>query len=967
MPNRLNPVCILLLSVLMAFVQAVALATSLPELRYEGNRVWAGQGYLVEYDGIKVLHLKGTPFEMGVQHGVLLGEEASALRPYVDPALQERTGMDKLVWLFQDFYMNVKLLPTFLRNIPERYIEEMQGFIHGASGGKDKAIKPIVVSNVSQDLSVAMCTSLAVWGSASVDGHLYHARNLDNSLPLVLAKSALVMIVEPEGKIPFITLSYPANFGVMHAMNAKGITISMSYSFAVENSIDGLPLVFLLREVMERAETLDQAVHIIKEAPRTIGLNILIGDAKEPRAVVVEAAANHYAVRTADDFIAATNRYASSQMQPYQRAGWYASALRDSRLAELEMEHRGRFNAQVLATVLRDKFSADSAAHQGMVRGIDNANTMASLVFDPTRGLMWVGVQDENAPASDHTMQAFSLTAALAGEEARQPQWDISYAEDEYLRDWLTIYSAERALAESRPAAALEILATLDEPRQYVEYVLLLKARAHMQLGRHTEAEQFYGNLTELAEIAEPRHLQEALFYLGVYADRRNERNAAVAWYAKSLAVPVPDLGGETDYYRQQAQSGLERSLTKKLSLWEILWKAQVFGPGTSPVLEPEGEIAAISVLGGHKTDTAWLLGWLGVSVGDRLDQSRLQTWQRQLRSLNAFENVTLGTVAVNDDQVHLIIRIREGFGLYKEPLATLSGAIYELTQKTLSVRYDHFAGKAINIGATYGWGPTRQRYVFTEFPIRIGAPMQLRLDGKMSRISFGAGVGPYAGTTVVVDRQEYKLSSVQVLSPIWSLHLNAQWIKDSAVEVTPVGSVPADNQVGFVSAGINRQTSSGGRSSAFSLSVGWLDECLTAAPGRLRFVANTEFRYPISSNMQIVTGMTVGWQDPTTPLNYQFRLGGSSTLRGYDPTVTTTAYAHGTLEVRRYFRSDLHVAVFADGAIIDDGARQRLTLWSPGVAVRYYTPIALTAMASAQWNPTEKQWRFQAGFTSSW
>jgi predicted choloylglycine hydrolase len=946
----------------------MALELSLPELRHEGNRTWAGQGYLAEYDGLQVLHLKGTPLEMGVQQGMLLGQQAAALRPYVDPALQTRTGMDKLVWQFQDFYMNVKLLPTFIRNIPDRYLQEMQGFVHGVSEGKDDAIKPVLVSNVSQELALAMCTSVAAWGAASIDGHLYHARNLDNSLPLVLIKSALVMVVEPEGRIPYITLSYPASFGVMHAMNAKGITISMSYSFTTESSIDGLPLLFLLREVIERAETLDQAVQIIKDTPRTVGLNILIGDAKEPKAVVMEVSANHWAIRTADDFITATNRYAASSMQSYQQAGWYSSALRDERLSELEVEYRGRFNAQVLAAVLRDKFSESSVAHEGMVRGIDNANTMASVIFDPTRQLMWVGVQDESAPSSDRTLQAFSLAAALAGDDVRQPQWDIPYTEDDYQEEWLTIYQAERVLAEGKPSEALVILATLDEHRDQAEYVLLLRARANMQLGQHTKAEGFYRNLAELAEIAEPRYLQEALFYLGVYADMRYDRAAAITWYTKSLAVDVPDLGGDTDRLRQQAQAGLERPTTKRIGWWERLWRAQVFGYSKSPIIEPEGEIAAISVLGGHKTNTAWLLGWLGIKVGDRLDQARLQTLQRQLLSLNAFESVNLVTVAISEDRVHLIIRLREGFGFYKEPMATISSLIYELTQSSVSVRYDHLAGRAINVGGTYGWGSARQRYVFTEFPIRIGAPAQLRLDGKLFRTSFGASVGPDAGTSVVVDRQELKLSLTQVLNPVWSLHLNAQWITDRVVEATPADCVSLDeSQIRFVSAGINRRTSSGGYSSALSLSLGWLEERSASEPGKLRIVANSEFRRPISSNMQVMTGMSLAWQDPTTPFNYRFRLGGSTMLRGYSPTVVTTAYAHGSLEARRYFRSDLHVAAFIDAAVIDDGARQGITLWSPGLAIRYRTPIALTAMASAAWNPHEEEWRFQAGFTSNW
>jgi hypothetical protein len=179
----------------------------LPEVTKQGDALIAGAGSIVERDGIKVLHLRGTPLEMGIQQGLLLGKEAEALRPYVDPSMQNHTGMDALAWKFRDFYMRTKLTPTFIRNIPLRYLEEMQGFVYGVSQGRDTDITPVLVGNVFQELALLMCTSVAAWGPASVDGHLYHARNLDNSLPLQMTKSALVMVVEPDGRIPYIMLT----------------------------------------------------------------------------------------------------------------------------------------------------------------------------------------------------------------------------------------------------------------------------------------------------------------------------------------------------------------------------------------------------------------------------------------------------------------------------------------------------------------------------------------------------------------------------------------------------------------------------------------------------------------------------------------------------------------------------------------------------------------------------------------
>jgi len=548
---------------LVGLCSSIAVATTamptIPELRQDGDRLWAGQGYLMERDGIKILHLKGTPMEIGMQQALLLGEEADRLRQYVDPSMQEHKGLDALVWGFQEFYMKTKLTPTFVRNIPQRYIDEMQGFVYAISGGLETNIEPVLTENVFQELALMMCTSLAAFGSASVDGGLYHARNLDNSLPLEMVQSALVAIVEAEGRLPYITLTYPGNFGVMHAVNSAGISVSMNYSLSSDSSIDGVPLVFLLREIAENAETLDEALQIIKETPRTIGLNILVGDAKIPQAVVVEVSANHYAVRPATDgFISATNRYADTSMKPYQASGWHSSTLRDERLAQLAQEHHGSFSPEVMAEALRDKFEPGTPPYEKLLFGIETVGTMASVIFDATRQIMWVGVQDAAAPASDRTLLAFSLPQALAGADPRQPALDIPLQEpdDEHRLDWLKLHQVERLMLDYKYQEAQAQLHPLLDKYPTSEYMLLLMGWTYMRLGGVDTAAEYFERITRLESVANPRYLQEATYQLGLFADAKGEREEALKWYRASLAVEVPDLSGD-ESIRKQAEEGL--------------------------------------------------------------------------------------------------------------------------------------------------------------------------------------------------------------------------------------------------------------------------------------------------------------------------------------------------------------------------------------------------------------------------
>lgn len=138
-------------------------------------------------------------------------------------------------------------------------------------------------------------------------------------------------------------------------------------------------------KVLQYAGDLDQAVEMIKRTQRTVGLNVMIADGKSNRAVIVEIAANRYAVRKAKDgVIYATNRYRASWMQSVQGGGWLGSALRGKQFEEIFAAEYGRIDLKTTVEVLRDKFAEGTPAHDGFVSpGIDNQGTLAGLVFLP--------------------------------------------------------------------------------------------------------------------------------------------------------------------------------------------------------------------------------------------------------------------------------------------------------------------------------------------------------------------------------------------------------------------------------------------------------------------------------------------------------------------------------------------------------------------------------------------------------
>ena len=84
-------------------------------------------------------------------------------------------------------------------------------------------------------------------------------------------------------------------------MNARGITFGEMTSVSTQETFDGLPLLLLMRRVLDSAKSLDEAIAIMKRSPRTTGWNFILGDGNIPSACALEVDAKDCEVFTPND------------------------------------------------------------------------------------------------------------------------------------------------------------------------------------------------------------------------------------------------------------------------------------------------------------------------------------------------------------------------------------------------------------------------------------------------------------------------------------------------------------------------------------------------------------------------------------------------------------------------------------------------------------------------------------------
>src|SRR5262249_16494143 len=126
------------------------------------------------------------------------------------------------------------------------------------------------------------------FGEATVGGRMYHGRILDYMRGVGLEQNAVVMVFQPDGKNTWVNVGYAGFTGSVTAMNEKHLAIG-EMGGRGEGNWDGKPMAQLVREVMENASTIDEALEIMRQSPRTCEYYYVISDAKSKRAIGIAA------------------------------------------------------------------------------------------------------------------------------------------------------------------------------------------------------------------------------------------------------------------------------------------------------------------------------------------------------------------------------------------------------------------------------------------------------------------------------------------------------------------------------------------------------------------------------------------------------------------------------------------------------------------------------------------------------
>lgn len=382
--------------------------------------------HMEQRDGVYVLWLKGTPYEMGVQHAQLMREQLLQGIEYIDNSeLGLLEGLARTTGYLDDAETNSY---DFIK-------EECRGMadVLGEDGWTYDRCMALAYGDVVLEFLLAgqlACSQFVVNGAATVDGKLIHGRNLDWDEIGYLLDFPTVIVRAPVDAIPYVVVGFPGCVAPYNGINAAGI-VTASNEVRTENDLDrtGRSNVQTQAHVLREAETLDEALGIWSSIDRMTTDNIVVSDGVGGRAAAIETAATHQQVRElTDGYVFATNQFVSDEMIPYY-VPYGTSPWRFERLTQLvppdgSATTYGALDVAGAIEILRDNYSTydDAYVQRDLFSGaptIANNGCIYSMVFVPEDGVFYMASGRPHVPSNRYV--GFSVGELLGLPGAAPP------------------------------------------------------------------------------------------------------------------------------------------------------------------------------------------------------------------------------------------------------------------------------------------------------------------------------------------------------------------------------------------------------------------------------------------------------------------------------------------------------------------------------------------------------------------
>jgi len=316
MTNLRHFVALLLLAIALLLSTRAAASEDFPAFT-EGK---FGIGTLHMDRGLPVMHVYGSPEEMGAQAGRLTKAQIKFL-------------IEEYIYKLVDEDARKKLRPVIKGleyKIPETLRRELKAMATAAEVPYDD----LLLANCSIDLNGTLaCSTLALSPSRSGTGDLIIGRNLEYMDWGVIEHADLITVYHPtDGRRDVVNIGWPGLIGVVTGMNEAGLSAAMLVSLSAPPQTGGVPSVLAFRDFLHRNTLVSEGPAYFNQIKLVLPCNLTLGDAKNESSVLELNPYTGMAVRKPEDgFLACTNVFASNTKHLSENDARYKSLVENAK------------------------------------------------------------------------------------------------------------------------------------------------------------------------------------------------------------------------------------------------------------------------------------------------------------------------------------------------------------------------------------------------------------------------------------------------------------------------------------------------------------------------------------------------------------------------------------------------------------------------------------------------------------
>ncbi|MFS0490278.1 C45 family autoproteolytic acyltransferase/hydolase [Leadbetterella byssophila] len=246
--------------------------------------------FITQTISAQIIHLSGTPYERGVQHGKQLKPQIAEVFTKWKASLHQDSGKDASE-VIKTFLESTRFLNSIQTWTPDIYEE-----IKGIADGSGQSLEDVFAFNLideywahldrvkNENQEKNKCTAVGV--AKSSDQPTIVAQNVD--IDNYMQGYQVLLHIQGDKQTPEQYIMSCAGFLGFAGMN-KNLSLVINALTDVNSSVEGLPVTFVFRGILSK-KTAQEALDFVHYVQHATGQNYLIGTNKE--VYTFEASAN---------------------------------------------------------------------------------------------------------------------------------------------------------------------------------------------------------------------------------------------------------------------------------------------------------------------------------------------------------------------------------------------------------------------------------------------------------------------------------------------------------------------------------------------------------------------------------------------------------------------------------------------------------------------------------------------------